>query len=92
MNHQPTAPDNRDAYDYPERIRGKSITCISSPFTKPDQPPAPPLLSRVLRLRLLNFGDFPLQHPLRHQPLCRVRIHAPHVNRIHAHIQNVPTA
>jgi len=35
---------NHDAHDYAERIRGKSITCISSPFTKPNHPPVLPLL------------------------------------------------
>jgi hypothetical protein len=40
----PTAPDNHDAHDYAERIRRKSITCIKSPFTKPNHPPVPPLL------------------------------------------------
>ncbi len=65
----PSTPDNHDAHDYAERIRRKSITCISSPFTKPNPPPALPLLSRVLRLGLLRLRNLALHYRLRHLPL-----------------------
>ena len=87
----PTAPDNHDAHDYAERIRRKSITCLKSPFTKPNHLlPAIPLFSRVLRLRFPRLIDLRFNHLLRHQPPLRIRIRAPRVDRVHTHIQNVP--
>ena len=88
----PKAPDNHDAYDYAERIRRKSITCISSPFTKPNPPSVLALLPRVFSLCLLRLLDFPLQQLLRHQPHRRISIHTPRIDCIDAYIQNVPTA
>ena len=59
---------------------------------KPYPPPVLPLLPRVLGLRLPHLRDLPLQHLLRHQPLRRICIRAARMNRVHADIQNVPTA
>ncbi len=59
---------------------------------KPNPPPALPLLSRVFRPRLPHFRNLSLQHLLRHQPLRRVCIRAARMNRVHAHIQDVPAA
>ena len=72
-------PINHDAHDYAEGIRRKSITCISSPFTKPNPPPVLPLLTRVLCLGLLHLRNLPLQYRLLH----RVRFRAPRMDRIH---------
>ncbi len=59
---------------------------------KPDPPPVLPLLPRVLRLRLLHLPDFPFQQLLSHSPVRRVRISAARMNRVYAHIQDVPAA
>ncbi len=50
------------------------------------------LLSRVLRLGLLRLRSLSLQYRLRQLPPLWIRIRAPHVNRVHAHIQDVPVA
>jgi hypothetical protein len=64
-----------------------------SPRLKPNPPPLlPGFLPRVLCLGLLRLRNLSLQYSLRHLPLRRVRIRAPRMNRVHAHIQNVPTA
>ncbi len=70
----------------------KSIFPLRSPHTKPNPPPALALLSRVFRLRLLRLRNLALHYRLRHLPLRRVCIRAARMNRVHAHIQNVPTA
>ena len=66
--------------------------CRSSPHTKPNPPLWPRLLSGVLRLRLPGLGNLRLDHRLRHQPILRVRVGAPRVDRVHANVQDVPAA
>ena len=69
--------------------------CISGSklvLPKPNPPLLPSFLPRVLRLGLLRLPNLPLQHPLRHLPTLRIRIRAARMNRIHANVENVPTA
>ena len=59
---------------------------------KPNPSPALLLLPRVLCLGLLSLRNLALQYRLRHPPLRRISIRAPRMNRVHADIQDVPTA
>ncbi len=46
----------------------------------------------MLLFRRLGPLDFPKQHLLRHQPLCRIRIAAAGVDGVQTDVEDVPAA
>jgi hypothetical protein len=46
----------------------------------------------MLLLRRLRSPDFPTQHFLRHDPLCRIRIATSGVDGVQADVEDVPAA
>ena len=70
--------------------RPQKLFLRQSTRLKPNPSPVLPLFPRVLSLGLLRLRNLSLQHPLRHHPLRRISIRAPRMNRIHAHIENIP--
>ena len=80
-------------HDYAERLRAWLTFFRSFPSRAKTNPsPGLALLARVFSPRPLNLPDLLLQHLLRHQPLLRICIRAPRMNRVHAHVQDVPAA